>query len=327
MATILLARRVFAIFNSRIHVILLPALLTQYWSVGYRFPLPAGYYLMISLNTAAAYWTNLITDEKEDSLNYAKSERFLAGKLRLAKVLVVLCYSGSLYLALQANWRVVLFGAILNSFGTFYGLEFPLPPPWYPRRTRLKSVPWLKNAYSSFFWSVALLLTPYVYLGTMPEPLILLAIATMFLLAFFVELLWDVRDVIGDRFAGVRTIPVTMGEPISRWILHALNVLGTLVLVAGILLGWLPGAYWVILAHAVGAAFFVEFYMKMPRRQLASHVFVLFQGLIMVATIVVDRVGREGVPAAPHYACVCHDASGARLTHSVDRRRISPRES
>jgi 4-hydroxybenzoate polyprenyltransferase len=259
----------------------MPAVLTKYWSVGFQFPLPLEYYVMICLNTAAGYWTNMLTDAREDALNYGEKDRFLAGEARWIKALVLLSITGSFILAARAGWRVVLFGLILNCLGTLYGLELR----WGAWRFRVKSVPLLKNVYSSFFWSVALLLCPSIYLNTPLDVRLFAAIPCMFLLVLYVEMLWDIRDINGDRAAGVRTIPVLLGEERSRWIIHAVNVAGAASLVAMVFSGSMPPAYLTIVPNAAGCAVFTELMLRRNDRTFLSHVLLLFEATSLVVTI------------------------------------------
>ncbi|UUZ54254.1 hypothetical protein LP419_38750 [Massilia sp. H-1] len=52
---------------------------------------------------------------------------------------------------------------------------------------------------------MALVLTPYLYMGQRPGALALLTIAISFGLNYFVELAWDLRDMRGDRHSHVRS--------------------------------------------------------------------------------------------------------------------------
>lgn len=245
------------IFNNRIHVILMPVMLTLFWSVGYSLPLPLEYYAMIAVQTAGAYWWNMLTDRAEDSVNYPREGRFVHPESRWTRLLIAACFTTSFFLGLRAGWRFVLFGFFLNTLGSLYGMKLRLPAP-FNTSFRIKSVPWLKNAYSSLFWSVALVLSPYVYLHQPIERRAWIAVVISFCLAYFVELMWDVRDMAGDRFAGVRTIPLVLGERPSRFILHGVNGLCTALVLWSLLSGQLPVPYWVLLVHSVAVVLFVE---------------------------------------------------------------------
>ena len=192
------------LFNNRIHVFIMPALLTLFWDAALKIGLPLTYYAMIVLNTAGAYMGNMKTDYREDAVNYPSEGRFLHPQSFWLRPAIVAAFAGSFLLGLLSGWLFVLYGFVLNIFGILYGLEVPLPGG---RRFRVKSIPWLKNAYSSLFWSVALLVSPYLYVKQALDPRLALAIPIAFLLAFFVELLWDVRDTAGDEWPGFGRSP------------------------------------------------------------------------------------------------------------------------
>jgi 4-hydroxybenzoate polyprenyltransferase len=117
------------------------------------------------------------------------------------------------------------------------------------------------------------------------------AMVTTFLLVFFVELLWDVRDVKGDRAASVLTIPLWLGEPRARVGLHLINFLATGVMVAAVIMGVFPAPYWIAVPHFLVVATFIEWYFSRADRQAASHMFLLYCAGVMFITIGIAKLG------------------------------------
>jgi 4-hydroxybenzoate polyprenyltransferase len=282
------------LFNNRIHVSLMPGMLTCFWGEALALPLPLAYYAMITVQTAGAYWWNMITDKEEDSINYPREGRFIWPDSKGTRLLILACFVTSFTLGLRAGWGFIAFGSVMNILGTLYGLKVKLPRS--SRTFRIKSIPWLKNAYSSLFWSASLVLSPYVYLHLPIDRRAWWAVAISFCLAFFVELMWDVRDVVGDRFAGVRTLPIVLGEARTRWLLHGLNASCATLSALGLVFGSLPPPYWMIMLHSVGGFMFVEWYFRLKERQLASHAYLLLGGAMIVATVALGNPGRTILP-------------------------------
>jgi 4-hydroxybenzoate polyprenyltransferase len=273
------------IFSNRLHVVAMPAVLTWFWEIVFRLGLPPAYYVMVCAHTAAAYWYNILTDAKEDAVNYPAEGRLVHPGARWLKPAILLLWVVSFTIALRAGWRLIAWGTLLNLLGGLYGREWTIRS----RRVRIKAIPGLKNVWSCVFWSAALLITPFVYTGRPLDLRLAGAIPLMFLLTFFVELLWDFRDVEGDAAAGVRTLPIVAGPEKSRWLLHVANGIAVSITLLAILGGWFPLSYGVLVVHAIVVAAFTEWYVRSPDRQLASHVYLLFAGAILLSAITLDR--------------------------------------
>jgi 4-hydroxybenzoate polyprenyltransferase len=272
------------VFNNRIHVALMPSFLLLFWTLAFGFALPLEYYAMVTLSTAGGYLYNMLTDRREDAINYPTQGR-LSPDSRWMKTAILLCTVASGLLALRAGWRFFLFGSLVCCMGPLYGMTFELPIGGRRRRFRMKNVPVLKNAWAALFWSVVLLTSPFVYLGMPFDRRLALAIPIAFLLAFWVELMWDVRDMAGDRDAGVRTLPVVLGEQAARRLLHAINATTATLAVIGLIAGILPPQHWVLAVHAAGVAVFIEWYLRQRDRQLGSHLYLLYAGACIAAAI------------------------------------------
>jgi 4-hydroxybenzoate polyprenyltransferase len=282
-----LSKMAWVIFSNRFHVSLLPVALTLFWQMALRLPLPLSYYVMIALHTLAGYWVNMITDQAEDVFNYPEQGRVFRPGSSWIRIGIAACWCLGFWLALRAGWRMVLFGTLSNCLGLLYGLQIRLPSG---REFRIKSIPWLKNAYSALLWSAGLILAPFVYLNMSLNRLAPLVILISFLLVFFVELLWDLRDVRGDRQAGVCTIPISLGESTTRLILHLVNAAACLVAVASLVGGLLPPSYWILVPNALASSVIVEWYVRLKDRQLASHLYLLYGGCVIAIALGIDKL-------------------------------------
>lgn len=281
-------RKLFDILvNNRLHVFFIPIIVTLFWNLSFNLNLPVTYYILIFVNTAGNYIYNMITDREEDAVNYPDQGRFLGPSYKATRPLIALCFLLSLCLGMLAGWRFVIYGFVLNFFGTLYGVPIKLKNG---KIFRIKNIPVVKNAYSALFWSVALLLTPYFYIHRQPGAGLLLSIAIAFIMAFFVELLWDVRDIPGDRLASVRTIPILLGTPYSKMLLHFLNLVTVSLILYGILAGVYPISYYVILPHFLIVLFFIEWYFRQKDKQFGSHIYLVIAMLTVVSAYVTKYV-------------------------------------
>lgn len=279
-------------FTNRVHVFLMPALLTFFWNLDAGLALPFEYYLMICCTTAGGYIYNMYTDEKEDAINYSSRYRLFGGRSNATKLTVFAFFFIGFLLSLPAGWRFVLYGGVVNFLGSLYSR----PLPWGGRTIRVKEIPIVKNLYAGIFWSAALVLTPYLYVGQQPGMLAALTIAISFGLNYFVELMWDLRDVRGDRHAGVRTVPLLFGESRTCAILRTVHV-GTCLLIlwgaaSGLLLG--PKALTLVLLFLPFGLLFLEWYRKLEDKTLASHIYILWAGALLVVSMLSQMMIKTG---------------------------------
>jgi 4-hydroxybenzoate polyprenyltransferase len=283
------ARRVAdGLFANRFHVIAMPALCTLLWGIALSWRLPLAYYVMITLSVAAAYWYNILTDRDEDEVNDSHRGRLIDPYRSYTPMLVWACMAGSLVLAVRAGWQVVALGFVLNLFGWRYGARIPKPGGG---SFRIKAIPWLKNVYSCMFWSIGLMISPAIYLSQPLGADLVLPVYCMFMLTFFVELLWDVRDESGDARAGLRTIPLVLGQRFSFRLLHAVNILAFVPLAWAIWSGRLPSSYWAMVTYGALVHVYLLWFARTRERQLASHVHLLLGTVAIVVTLALSWLG------------------------------------
>ena len=286
------------LFTNRIHIFLMPALLTYFWNLDAGLALPFKYYLMITFTTAGGYIYNMATDEAEDAINYSARYRLFgsgaADTMATTRAAVVICFIMGFVLALPAGWVFVLYGGVVNFLGSLYSrpLRFGAGRPF-----RIKEIPLLKNLYAGVFWSVALVLTPYLYVDARPGQLALLTILISLGLNYFVELMWDLRDMRGDRQAGVRTLPLVLGEAPACWILRAVHCATCLLMLWGVQRGLLletKGLVTAALYFPLGVIF-LEWYRHLHDKTWASHLYILCAGAITLVAMLSQSLLARGV--------------------------------
>ena len=172
----------------------------------------------VFLMTFSIYSLDKITDSKEDMINMPERQSFLAGRRKL-----VLYYSLAAY---TLSALVIL----LDRPGSLFIIFIPLAAnAAYGSRliagvSRLKDIPVVKNLVVATSW--ALVTTPLSAMETNLDldPLTVINIFYFMLVKVFINaVLYDIRDVKGDRENKVRTMPVILGPVKTTAILLALN--------------------------------------------------------------------------------------------------------
>jgi 4-hydroxybenzoate polyprenyltransferase len=118
------------------------------------------------------------------------------------------------------------------AFGTLYFYSRPFPGA----RFRLKNLPYLKSLLAPATIAIALVSWPALESGNVPRQKEWLVFFWIFLILTINALVFDYRDIAGDKFTGTKTIPVLLGP---RWTGRLLTILSGTVVVLSIALSWL----------------------------------------------------------------------------------------
>ena len=183
---------------------------------------------------------NRVVDLKEDAANEINGTELVAKHKRA--VLVV--GFGTLVASLVVTWWLV--PALLPYRVAFHALGFAynwrlLPTPW--GRVRIKELAFWKNTASA----TGFMLTVFCYplatqarLASVSLETIAWSAAFFFLFELSYEVLYDLRDVDGDRIANVRTWPVILGPRGGFLVAVALMLASFIVVVSGYAMNALP---------------------------------------------------------------------------------------
>jgi 4-hydroxybenzoate polyprenyltransferase len=282
-------------FSNRIHLFFMPVVLTLFWNMALNLMLPFEYYCMIFFTTMGSYILNIYTDYKEDSINYNKDGRLFRRDLPAMKSIIAISFLIGLILSLKAGWKFVLYGGIINILGSLYSAPISIAIPNTKRviRLRIKEITFLKNIYASLFWSFSLICTPFLYLGMSNDLFklkVLIIIAISFGLNYFLELCWDLRDIEGDRYAGVRTVVLVMGERFSIWVLRAVHIMTCVLMIAATVCGIFPKVYYIAALHFFIGIAYLQWYDNKINKELASHVYLLYACLLIFIAMILNKL-------------------------------------
>lgn len=180
---------------------------------------------------------NRVTDVDEDLENGIRGTERVAAKRRMLTIGGFALMAGSIALTHFFWPELTVLRVIVQAIGLAYNYDV-VPTP--RGMSRLKEIYFFKNFGSSCLF----VLTGFLYpLAVAPQ--LMRTEAIVVLVLFFVpfeltyEILYDLRDLEGDRQEGIPTYPVVHGPKIARRIIDGLLLGAALVLGLGLGAGWL----------------------------------------------------------------------------------------
>jgi 4-hydroxybenzoate polyprenyltransferase len=153
-------------------------------------------------------------------------------RLRGFRLVLVWISTGILGIWPVATGRLWLLFPLAVAAGMLFFYSRPIPGA----RFRLKDLPYLKSLLAPAAIAIVLVPWPALESGNIPRPKEWLVFSWIFLILTINALIFDYRDIVGDRLVGTKTIPSLLGHRQTRGLLMFLSV--TLVFVS-IALSWL----------------------------------------------------------------------------------------
>jgi 4-hydroxy-3-methylbut-2-enyl diphosphate reductase len=115
----------------------------------------------------------------------------------------------------------------------------PVPFRQFIRYKNLKDIPTSRDLFVALAWATVLTFMPQAINGSfMVNPLIIACFVWIFVLAFLRSLIFDLRDIEGDRIMGRETLITIVGEKRSRKAMYGIIGLCIVLLIA---VPWLAG--------------------------------------------------------------------------------------
>ena len=178
--------------------------------------------------TLGTYGFNNVTDSREDSVNKPNSVVISGRKTRRQIMNFSLaCKLLAIISAYFISCEVLMLVSIIL-LGSFFYSSAPLGGE------RLKDMLLVKNITIALLWSVLLLL-PMLAWGAAVPFAYLVVVFFVFTHDFISSVLSDLKDVDGDRHAGIKTFPSVYGEKNTLLLIASINVIGC----AAIFSGWM----------------------------------------------------------------------------------------
>ncbi len=209
----------------RLHIVCAFTLLAYLFTFPYVRD-PWGLPFLSSLLAMASLWAafyigNKYFDYAEDSVSQpteARSNRYVRNltiALYTLPVPVFLLLEFSLW-----YYLLLVVGTLLYSL--------PLPGT----TVRMKTILGVKNLYAAFMWWLGVATFVYFHTSLLTFSQALANTFDVFLFLLVIELLWDIRDVAGDKAAGNITVPVYCGVLVTK-----------LCIIAVVLVTWYSKAF------------------------------------------------------------------------------------
>ena len=245
--------------------------------------------LIVALAVFCIYQSNRLTDAREDSVNCPSAFR-TAGEHRRAIGSMAALAGGGSVLAASFTGKVsavpllvasLVLGALYNVHLEFLGV-----------RNRLKQIYVVKNLAPAVGWSLATIFYPTIHAGGAVTAATWLAGAYTLIGVGFVEVVWDFRDMAGDRLAHVDTLPIVLGTTKAKWALVGLVFLWLGLVIAAVTVRMVPAAWLLTLVGpAVGCVWLFVIGHRL-REEAWSH------WLIVIPTasiLLLGALGRMGI--------------------------------
>lgn len=281
-----------ALAVARYHIVLvaMAAALTFGWIMTGRYPWAV--VPLVGLDWFLINLMNRITDIDEDTKNQIRGTAGVARHKRALTVISSALLGGSILAVHFVLPALTPFRVAVHVIGLGYNYDI-VPTP--RGLSRFKEIYFLKNFGSAVIFVLTCFAYPLAASGG-PVPWGLAVVLIFFFIPFELtyEILYDVRDLDGDRSAGIPTYPVVHGLDTSRRIIDGLLLVSAGALVAG-LFSRILGVREILMiaAPAVQIAFYRPRYRTFTSRDavVLTHLGTAQLTLFLVGTALWDNAG------------------------------------
>ena len=176
------------------------------------------------------YLYDYVEGASSDELTNAGRSRYIQckgkNKCKIAAASFILVISMIIF----SNSLTTLAGLCILAMGLLYGNCF---------KKLTKRIPAFKNIFVSFVWAFMALFVFFYYDLPVTYGVIMLALF-IFIRMMNIQILFDVRDVEGDRVEGLLTVPALLGNRNCPYILRSINLLSVIFVFMCVHEGLLP---------------------------------------------------------------------------------------
>ncbi|MBC8524722.1 MAG: UbiA family prenyltransferase [Chlorobium phaeobacteroides] len=271
-------------FRNKLHLSFLSALGAASWSIYFDIPVNVWAVLTVFLLTFSIYQDNRLTDDKEDAANDPEGlKNALKNKTLITYVIFYLISFISLLISFQFGQSAFWITALIILIGFLYNHK--CFPAFLSRllngARRLKDIYIVKNLTPPLDWAAALVFLPLFFEG---EPLSLKAWICwgyVFICAFFIEVMWDMRDRRGDLLSGIKTIANTFSFPHTKKLLIITSLISGLLLFSFTITEILPASTYFLLSNNVAVIVIASMYKENKEESMRK----ISDSTILLATV------------------------------------------
>ncbi|WP_449258043.1 UbiA family prenyltransferase [Chlorobium limicola] len=252
-------------FRNKLHLSLLSSLGAASWSVYFDIQVNLWAILTVFFLTFSIYQDNMLTDEGEDATNEPEGlKNALRHEAFITYVTFYLLSLVSLLIAFQFGPLAFLMTAIVILIGFLYNHK--CFPAFLSRRLngarRLKDIYIVKNLTPPIDWATALVFLPLFFEGEALSLKAWICWGYVFICAFFVEVMWDMRDHRGDLMSGIKTIANTLSFAQTKRFLIVTSLISGLLLLYFTNAENLPSSTYFLLANNVAVIVIASLYKE-----------------------------------------------------------------
>jgi len=199
----------------------------------------------------AMHVLNRLLDKGASTYNDPERASFYRRYRSLLVLSGVVAIAGALLLSTFLGLPAFLATAGLSLVGTIYSLPIvPLRKRHLWRYSKIKDIPGSKTFAQAFAWGAVMALLPL--LGTPRGPWTgeVVSFLFVFSVVYVRSAFFDIFQVQGDLIVGSETLPITLGEKRTLWLLKCVMLVGSILLAVAPLIGWVgPFAYLLLLCY------------------------------------------------------------------------------
>jgi len=199
----------------------------------------------------AMHVLNRLLDKGAGTYNDPERAAFYRRYRRLLILSGLMAIAGALTLSAFISLSALIMTAGLSILGTIYSLPIvPLSRRHLWRYSKIKDIPGSKTFAQAFAWGAVIALLPL--LGTPPAGWAgqIVCFGFVFSVVYVRAAFFDIFQVQGDLIVGAETLPITLGEKRTLWLLKYVILGGASLLALSPLFGWAgPFAYFLLLCY------------------------------------------------------------------------------
>ncbi len=258
-------------FRNKLHLSLLSALGAGAWSVYFNIEINFWALLTVFMLTFSIYQYNRLTDDVEDAANTpdnfqdAKKNTFLityfSFYLLSIIALVIAYFHGPL-----AFWATL----VIEIIGFLYNQKcFPdFISNILNGARRFKDIYIIKNLVPPIDWAAAMIFLPIFFARQSLSLKVWICWGYIFICAFFIEVMWDMRDRYGDKISGIKTIANTFTFQNTKLLLNTLSVLSGIAIFFATYNNILPDSSYFLLSNNIAVMVIANSYREGKHQQM-----------------------------------------------------------
>jgi len=219
-------------------------------------------FFISSLYVFSMHVLNRFTDRTAGRFNDPARIKFYERHSRVLIISGIVSIAISLFIASKLGFIpfIILLASCL--LGIFYSIKL-IPKGWKKiKYKRLKDIPASKDIFIALAWSTVTVILPFMA----DKKGVFLPMIISFLFAFFVVLIraiiFDLRDIQGDRIVGRETLPIIIGENKAENIILGLGAIVGFTLIISIFFHWVSSLGWLFCISIIYIFFYLYLYKK-----------------------------------------------------------------